>query len=91
VKLGEARVLIILKIKIMKINEQLIRAILVSEEAYEKIDKTTEILDNFAVSFSLFCAENYHYQDGNWWNKNYVDESLTIEELLKIFKTRSNT
>jgi hypothetical protein len=46
----------------------------------------SNIARDFAVSFLVFVAENYHYQNNGWWNKNYIDEALTTEELLKRFE-----
>lgn len=67
------------------LNEQLITAILLQEEAWEKVE---EVCDKEMIAFSLFCAENYiKSTDKNlWWVKNSMD-NYTIEELLTIYKT----
>ena len=50
-------------------------------------DKTlVDVVKKSAISFSLFCAENCFYQEDGWWNRNYKDESLTTEELYKIWE-----
>ena len=74
------------KIKLMKINEHLISTILVPEEAYDKLEKTENFINEISVSFTLFCAENYtHTSESNFW-QNGFREKFTTEELLTLFK-----
>lgn len=71
----------------MTINEQLIKAILIPGEAYERVDKASEVVDNFAISFSVYCAENtFSYSYGKWRMKVLYPTFKTTEELLTIFK-----
>ena len=50
------------------------------------VDNAYSVVKNVAVLFSLFCAENCHYQGDGWWNRNWRDEAFTTEELFKIFE-----
>lgn len=44
-------------------------------------------VDNFAVIFSVYCAENtFSYFDGKWRMKELKPTFKTTEELLTIFK-----
>jgi len=46
-----------------------------------------EVCKDFAISFSLFCAENYvHLNDNDWMHyTDFEDKEFTTEELLKIY------
>jgi hypothetical protein len=69
------------------INQQLVSAVLVPEELWDKVEKTEEVLDKFAIFFSVFCAENtFNYFDGKWRMKELKPTFKTTEELLTIFK-----
>lgn len=65
------------------LNEQLTSAIMIPDEPWNKIDKAEEVLDNFAVLFSVFCAENYMFNDTHWTR---LGQDYTTEELLIIYK-----
>jgi len=58
---------------------------LYSEKTELDVDTAFEVCKKVSVSFSLFCAENYHYQGDGWWGRYYVDEALTTEELYNKF------
>lgn len=67
-----------------KLKEQL-RLKMLGQLSDEKINIDINNAYDFAVSFCLFCAENYYYQGNDWWNKHYIDEALSTEELLYKF------
>ena len=72
-----------------KIKEQLRLKMLgqLSDEKTElDVDNAYSVVKNNSVLFSLFCAENCHYQGDGWWNRNWRDEAFTTEELFKIFE-----
>jgi hypothetical protein len=68
------------------INEQLITSILLQDEAWKKLEKTETVLDNFAVCFSVFCAEKYDYLGKNIWREREKQLEKTTKQLLIIFK-----
>ena len=57
------------------------------ERTKEDIDNAYSVAVDFAVSFSVFCAENYVHLTGNNWMHywNGGDEEFTTEELFNIF------
>lgn len=46
-----------------------------------------EVCKDFAISFSLFCAENYvHLNDNDWMHyTDFEDKEFKTEELLEIY------
>lgn len=62
------------------------------EQMYDDINSLLILFDALdrsrkpnSVAFSLFCAENYYYQGENWWDRNYIDEALTTEDVYSKF------
>ena len=52
----------------------------------EDIDNAYSVAVDFAVSFSLFCAENcIHLSENNWMSYHKETEEFTTEELLNKF------
>jgi hypothetical protein len=51
----------------------------------DTVDELENVVKDFSVSFSLFCAENYtHNSDSNyWWNSFGV--RYTTEQLFDLF------
>ena len=72
-----------------KLREQLRLRMLgqLSDEATEvDINNAYDVAVDFAVSFSLFCAENYiHLSKNNWMAYHEDTEASTTEELLNKF------
>ena len=72
-----------------KLKEQLrLRMLgqLSDERTKEDIDNAYSVAVDFAVSFSVFCAENYIHLSGNNWMAYHKDtEEFTTEELLNKF------
>lgn len=56
------------------------------ERTKEDIDNAYSVAVDFAVSFSVFCAENtLNYREGIWRMKKLKPEFKTTEELLNKF------
>ena len=73
------------------LHQKLISAIVMPTEQWEKLDNAEAVCGEFAVGFSLFCAENaFNYVDGNWQMKGLIPTFKTTEELLTIFKEQIN-
>lgn len=69
------------------LHEKLCTAIAIPMDVWEKVDKAEAVCDEFAVAFSLFCAENtFSYSDGNWRMKELKPNFKTTQELLIMFK-----
>ena len=72
-----------------KLKEQLrLRMLgqLSDEKTKEDINNAYSVAVDFAVSFSLFCAENYiHLSENNWMAYHKDTEEYTTEELLNKF------
>jgi len=54
------------------------------------VDNAYSVVKEKAVLFSLFCAENCHYQGDGWWNRSWKDEALKTIELFKIWENEIN-
>lgn len=72
-----------------KLKEQLrLRMLgqLSDERTKEDIDNAYSVAVDFAISFSVFCAENtLNYREGIWRMKKLKPEFKTTEELLNKF------
>lgn len=80
----------------MTLNQKLIRAIVIPEEQWQKIDKAEEVVDNFALSLLDFITNEKSrfsilYGDQEKRFSEFTEDKedvveYTKEELLTIFK-----